>query len=327
MFFIDNLLWSLFCYISTLVGMISLGTYLLGVVLQQLAMRFPQNLKKKYNAEWALVTGASSGIGKAIAEKLAEQEINVVLVALDDPFANKTFAELQQKYPKQNFRKVGVDLGDGSMKYMTQIIEATKDIEINLLFNNAGYISTGLFEDALIERLRANVECNSSCVIPITHHFLRKMMERGRRGLVTFTSSSACYLPSPTASMYGPSKAFLTNFATSLASEVHDIGIDVVVIHPSPVNTNFFKTQGPSLDSLKMAQKAAGSPMNIANQIFASAGRLTVWDQGVTSAGLRFVNRLLDFPILSELVVRFACLNGDHKKLAASSNIRAKKNK
>ncbi|KAH9578304.1 Short-chain dehydrogenase/reductase SDR [Trypanosoma melophagium] len=327
MFILVALLWSVFYYLSVFVGIFSLGTYLVGVLVQQLALRIPQNLKKKYNAEWGLVTGASSGIGKAIAEKLAEQEINVVLVALDDPLANKTFAEFQKKYPKQNFRKVGVDLGDGSMKYMSEIIEATKDIEITLLFNNAGYISTGLFEDASMDRLRANMECNASCVIPITHHFLRKMMERGRRGLVTFTSSSACYLPSPTAAMYGPTKAFLTNFATSLASEVRDAGIDVVVIHPSPVNTNFFKTQGPMLDSLRVALKAAGSPMNIANQIFAAAGRLTVWDQGLTSAGLRFLNRLLDFQVLSELVVRFASLNGDHKKLVDSSSIRAKKNK
>ncbi|KEG12099.1 putative short-chain dehydrogenase [Trypanosoma grayi] len=325
MFYLDDAVWTSLWYASVIMGLISLMTYLVGVAVQNLAMRFPQNLKSKYGAEWGVVTGASSGIGKAIAEKLAQQEINVVLIALDDPLLNNTFTELQKRYPQRSFRKVGVNLGEESMRYMSPIIDVTKDLDVSLLFNNAGYISTGLFAETGIERLRANMECNAGCAVPITHHFLRKMMERRRRGLVTFTSSSAGYLPGPTATLYSPTKAFLTNFATTLAAEVHDAGIDVVVMHPSPVNTNFYKNQGPALDSLKSAQKVACLPMNIADQIFAAAGRITVWDQGLTSALFRVVNKIIDFQFLSELIVRFAWLNGDHKKLVAASSIRGKK--
>ncbi|CBH16378.1 short-chain dehydrogenase, putative [Trypanosoma brucei gambiense DAL972] len=325
MFYIDDLFWTSLNYATSWVGLVSILTYLLVVLLQQLALHVPQNLKKKYAAEWALVTGASSGIGKAIAEKLAEQKINVVLVALDDPLLSSTFAELQQRYPKQSFRKVGVNLGEEGMRYMQPIVEATKDLHISLLFNNAGYINTGLFADTTIERLRANMECNAGCAVPITHHFLRQMLQRQQRGLVSFTSSASCYLPGPTATLYSPTKAFLTNFATTVAAEVRDAGVDVVVIHPSPVNTNFYKNQGPLLNSLKTAQSAAGSPMNIAEQIFAAAGRLTVWDQGVTCAAFRIVNKVIDFQLFSELVVRFAWLNGDHKRLVANSNTRGKK--
>lgn len=326
--FIFNLLWSLFCFLSFIIGSVSLATFFFYLFVQQLAMRFPRNLKKAYSAQWALVTGASSGIGKAIAEKLAQQEINVVLVALDDPLLNTTFIELQKKYPTRTFRKVGVNLGDeGMMKYMSPIIEATKDIEIDLVFNNAGFLCAGLLTDTKIEKIRANVECNAGCCVPITQHFLCKMIERKHKGLITFTSSAAAYLPGPTATTYSCTKAFLTNFAASLAAEVRDVGIDVVVIHPSPVNTNFYKHQGPALSALTSARKLAVGPMEIADQIFSAAGRLTIWDHGLISVGIRLLNKLVDFAVLVELIVRFGYLSGDHQALVKSSKYRLSRNK
>ncbi|KAF5219003.1 hypothetical protein ECC02_008085 [Trypanosoma cruzi] len=312
-------LWWVLSTVSLLVGLFSMVTYLVAAAAQQLAMRIPQDLKKKYDAEWAVVTGASSGIGKAIAEKLAQQEINVVLVALEDPGLHSTFAELQKKYPKRSFRKVAVDLGGEGMRYMAPIIEATQDLDVGLLFNNAGYLHAGLFTDTEVDRLRANLECNAGCAIPITHHFLRKMMERQRRGLVTFTSSSAGYLPGPTATLYSPSKAFLTNFAVTIAAEVRHAGIHVVVMHPSPVNTNFFNYKGPKLSTIEATRKLVAPPSYIADQFFASAGRLTVWDQGMTSAVFRFLNKIIDFQFLAELIVRIANLCGDQKRLVEAS--------
>lgn len=82
----------------------------------------PVNLKKKYGADWALVTGAGTGIGKSIAETLAIQGLNVVLVSLPDKFLDETTASLETAFPKLKFRKVGAKF-DHKTDYMPAIIE------------------------------------------------------------------------------------------------------------------------------------------------------------------------------------------------------------
>ncbi len=113
--------------------------WLTGYLIPQLymAIRPVPNLKKKYDATWALVTGAGSGIGKALSFKLASQGLNVVLVSLDDDYLKQTMKELKEHYPEQEFRSVGVTFSPG-VPYLDKIKEATKDIDVNIVFNNAG---------------------------------------------------------------------------------------------------------------------------------------------------------------------------------------------
>ncbi|PNH08633.1 3-ketoacyl-CoA reductase [Tetrabaena socialis] len=132
-----------------------------------------QNLKKRYNADWALVTGGSSGIGKSIATRLARQGLNVVLVALGDELLDKTFDELKAAYPKCQFRKVPVNLGGN--EYLEPIVAATRDIKIQILFCNAGYMLTGFFHTRPLDALMANLNCNAVSAVQVTHHFVKQM--------------------------------------------------------------------------------------------------------------------------------------------------------
>jgi hypothetical protein len=125
-----------------------LVSYLIPQIYMALLRPVP-NLKLKYNSDWALVTGGGSGIGKALAWKLASQGLNVVLVSLDDEFLKQTTQELQKAFPKQQFRAVGVNFAPG-VKYMEKIIAATKDIEIPIVFCNAGFMVTGFLDQTPI---------------------------------------------------------------------------------------------------------------------------------------------------------------------------------
>ena len=121
--------------------------WLVAYLLPQLymALRPVPDLKKRYNADWALVTGGGSGIGKALAFKLASQGLNVVVVSLDDDYLAGTMKELAAAYPKLQFRAVGVNFAPG-VKYMDKIRAATKDIDIPIVFSNAGFIVTGTLQ-------------------------------------------------------------------------------------------------------------------------------------------------------------------------------------
>ena len=90
-----------------------LATYLIPQIYMSKIRPVP-NLKTRYNAKWALVTGSGSGIGKALAFKLASQSLNVVLVSLDDVHFENTLKQLKEKYPDLKFRAVGCAFNTGA---------------------------------------------------------------------------------------------------------------------------------------------------------------------------------------------------------------------
>jgi short-subunit dehydrogenase len=301
-------------FIFIIIGFSSIFTYIVFILKEQ-------NLKKKYNAEWALVTGASSGIGKAITEKLAKQNINVVLVALDDNLLKNFYEKLKNDFPSLQFRAIGVDISNPGT-YMDKIIKETEDITIQLLFNNAGYITVGLFSDLPLNRQLKNFEVNTVSVIQITYHFLNKMISSKVKSAIIFTSSPAGQTPSPFALMYGSTKAFLTEFGVSLASEVRGDNIDVLVVHPSPMNTNFYKTDTAHKSPiLVLTSKFAYSPEIIANYIFKTVGNwCVVADQGYWSISVKILLKFLDFNLFAYLAMLFAPFTSEYKKIIAERN-------
>jgi short-subunit dehydrogenase len=101
---------------------------------------------------------------------------------------------------------------------MPAIIEATKDIDVQIVFNNAGYIVTGFFDQTQLDAQLANMECNATACVKVTHHFLQKMLAKNLKGCFLFTSSVSGYIPNPFAVMYGATKSFVSQFAASLVS-------------------------------------------------------------------------------------------------------------
>ncbi|KAI9353583.1 hypothetical protein BDR26DRAFT_910542 [Obelidium mucronatum] len=302
--------------IFAVVGFLCLAVYIVPLIFQTLFYRV-QNLKKKYNANWALVTGGSSGIGLALTETLAGQGINVVVAALDDALLKAAKQNLPKKFPHIQFRFAAVNLGATDSKvYMTPLKEATDDITVELVFNNAGYILVGLFHLTSIEALIANLNCNNTAAVHITHHFSAKMIAGKTKGAICFTSSPGGFMASPMACMYSTTKAFLTNFATSIAPELVVEGIDVCVVHPSPTNTGFYQGAG-LMSALKMFQKTAVSPQQIANALFMCVGRTVVADHGYYSVLNRILLKFVDYTVMSDLMVLFVRDQADFKNIKA----------
>ena len=277
----------------------------------------PVNLKKKYSAKWAVVTGASMGIGKSIAETLALQGLSVVLVALpprgSQPDDLKETTEILRKlFPKQEFRAVYA-VFDHKTDYMPAIIEATKDIDVQVVFNNAGYMVTGFFDSSNLDAQLGNIECNATACVKVTHHFLQKMMQKKLKGCFVYTSSVSGFIPNPFAVCYGATKAFVTEFAASLAVEVRNHGIDVVSVHPSPVNSNFFNVNH-KIESLEMARRMAVTPESVPIKMLSCVGRCHLGDLGGMAVGMRIIVACIPFDFFAGMFSYFAPIMDDYKR-------------
>ena len=201
----DALVWAEWLCLCCFWGAVftQLATYLLPVLAK--LWWAPQNLRAKYGMGengWAVVTGGSSGIGKAIVEMLAEQGINVVIVAVADETLERTTEELRQRFwlAGVRFIAVGVDLSSPG-HYMDDIRAATDSLPIQLVFSNAGYILTGFFSSMPIEAHLANLQCNATASVEIIWHFVNRMQKDGLHGGVVLTSSPASFMATPFTTM------------------------------------------------------------------------------------------------------------------------------
>ncbi|KAL3794276.1 hypothetical protein HJC23_012401 [Cyclotella cryptica] len=277
-----------------------------------MVLRPVPDLKKRYNATWALVTGAGSGIGRALAFKLASQGLNVVLVSLDDDHLKDTMKQLKNQFPKLEFRSVAVTFSPG-VDYLKQIDEATKDITIQCIFNNAGFIVTGFVDQTALPKLLSNVECNATAAFAIAHLFLQRLVSNKQKGCIVFTSSVAGFIPTPFAASYAATKAFVSQLACSLHIEVQSLGIDVCAVHPSPVASNFYEKVDHKIELMEQAAKSAVGPDALPNEIFRSIGCCALRDLGGMAWGTRIGTFFIPYNFFTELFTAAAPFLPDYK--------------
>lgn len=299
-----------------LLGILAFPTafWLIAYLVPQIYMciRSVPNLKQKYDAEWALVTGAGSGIGKSLAFKLASQGLNVILVSLDDDMLKRTKKEITETYPNLQFRFVGVTFSPG-IDYMSKIKDATKDIHVPIVFNNAGFMVTGFLDQAPIGKILANIECNATATVNITHHFIQKLVQGKKKGAIVMTSSVAGFIPTPFAAMYASTKAFVSQFAACLHIENKPLGIDVCAIHPSPVASSFYDKLDHKVDMIEAAAKNAATPDSVVDDMLRSIGACALRDLGGMAWGTRMGTFFLPYNFFSELFATFAPFLPDWK--------------
>lgn len=196
-------------------------------------------LRERYGA-WALVTGASSGIGAAFARALASEGVSCVLSARREERLRELAAELESRHGVKA-RVVAADLGaPGGAE---ELARGVADLEIAILVNNAGVGGTGRFDRRDPQWLRGMVELNCTAPVVLTRALLPAMLER-RRGAVVFVGSVAGCQPLPLHSLYGATKAFDNLLGEALWAELRGTGVDCLSLLPGPTETEFQAVAG-----------------------------------------------------------------------------------
>jgi short-subunit dehydrogenase len=190
--------------------------------------------------EWALITGASAGLGAEFARAMAREGMSCVLAARRKDRLNDLAEELESHHRVET-RVVEVDLA--TEEGPDQLAAACADLEIGVLVNNAGIGYAGRFDKQDPARLRDLVMVNCAAPLVLTSRLLPGMKERGR-GAVIITGSVAGRQPLPLHGVYSATKAFDQLFGEALYVELRDEGIDVLVLEPGTTDTEFHEVAG-----------------------------------------------------------------------------------
>ncbi len=198
--------------------------------------------------EMALITGASGGIGEALARIHAEKGGDLVLVARSRDRLEALAAALIDRHGVR-VRVVARDLSrQGAAEALADELLA-EGVVPDVLINNAGFGGRGRFHKRDWSRDRDMINLNVVALAAMTHRFLAPMVERGS-GRVLNVGSVAGFLPGPNFATYFATKAFVLSFSESLASELADTGVTVTVLCPGPVATGFVEAAGMAKSGL-----------------------------------------------------------------------------
>ncbi len=188
--------------------------------------------KKKFGP-WAVITGASSGIGKEFARQLAASGLNVILVARRLSLLEEIGHKLEEEFGIQ-YRVIEADLA--SEDFLGKIEKITSDLDVGLVICNAGAGSTGKFLESEQSYQMSVIRLNVMTNFILIHHFGQKLAKRGRGGVVLvaamWASSGVPYLSNTAAT-----KAYLISLGQALNTEFKKLGVNVTVLLPGPTDT------------------------------------------------------------------------------------------
>ncbi|QEH61791.1 SDR family NAD(P)-dependent oxidoreductase [Spiroplasma chinense] len=191
------------------------------------------NLHKE---KYALVTGASKGIGFGYCKLLLQKGFNLICIARDLSSINT----LKEQYPNSDIKEIEADLSDYNSVY--KVFESVKTLDIALLINNAGFGVWGPFKDTNLERELNMIDLNIKTLHIFTKLFVEKFIQQGY-GRIINIGSIASFMPGPNFSSYFASKAYVLSLGQAINTELKKTKskVRVVTICPGPIKTDFWK--------------------------------------------------------------------------------------
>ena len=248
-------------------------------------------------ARYALVTGASRGIGSHFARALAARSWNLIVVARSQDRLDQLSQQLTGTFDI-HVETIVLDLtaAGAAAELSRQITE--RNLEVELLVNNAGQGERGRFLNLPLETQANSIRLNTLALVELTHFLLPGMIARGR-GAVINVSSTAGFQPMPYAAVYAATKAFVTSFSVALAEEVRASGITVVTLCPGPTLTESpSERKSPS----RLPRQPAREVVEEALRKASANGGLVV--PRLINKVMAFSNRLMPLHVSAKIVAR-----------------------
>ncbi len=203
----------------------------------------------------ALITGASSGIGKELAKIHAQKGGDLIIVSRSENELNKLKTELETEY-KIKVHVIAKDLTQSNAP--EEVYEQTKKagLRVNYLINNAGFGGLGKFNERDIKVDLSMINLNISALTALTHYFLQDFV-KNNEGKILNVSSTASLMPGPLQAVYYATKAYVTSFSNALSEELHNTKITVTNLMPGATETQFGKKSG--MDKTEMFKSTASA--------------------------------------------------------------------
>jgi len=239
----------------------------------------------------ALITGASAGIGEALARRIAREGRPVALVARSADRLERLAAEIRRDHGV-DAHVLPADLTKvGAVRELADCV-GQRGLTVDWLVNNAGFGTVGRFDTLPIERELEEIGLNVVALVELTGRLLPAMVAR-RRGAVINLSSLASFLPGPYSATYSATKAFVTSFSEAIAAELKDTGVSVLCVCPGFTRTEF--QERAAVDTSSVPGIAWMSAEDVADQTVRAVGRQTVLVNGalnaMTATAVKFVPR------------------------------------
>lgn len=213
----------------------------------------------------ALITGASSGIGRELATLFAKDGYNLVLVARSEDKLQDIADKFKQQFGTSSITVIEKDLSHPEAPQEIYDEVTRQNITVNTLVNNAGFGEYGKFATETDLQKELNViQVNLTALVHLTKLFLKDMVQRNE-GKILMLGSIASIMPNPLMAVYGATKSFIYSFSEALRNEVKDTNIGITVLMPPATDTDFFNKAGAS-DTVAQEQARSMNPADVARE-------------------------------------------------------------
>lgn len=244
---------------------------------------------------YALITGASKGIGKSIAEGLAKRKYNLLLVARSEKLLAENAEELKKKFGVQ-VQYLALDLSTSTAAKQVADWCKSHNADVNVLVNNAGYGLLGAFKDIPLDEQLNMMQLNMQSLVQLTYVMLPLLQQFNGKSYVLNVASTAAHQAVPFLGVYSATKSFVLSFSRALKWEMKDTNVSVSCVCPGPTDTNFMDVAGMTKVKkiAKQAERFNMTPFAVAETALNGmlAGKAEIIPGGSNKAGAFFSRTL-----------------------------------